>query len=132
MVNSDRFSNGNAVDPYDLFTAADQLAPTISPPPTLHISIDVNKIRVIPNLTVIPDSWRSVIDEKLQNYRADHSKYVSSLTMANHVASVFGYEQDRYLTGKPRTYFLVAYYMDHHYQLEVVDASVQNITYRLR
>lgn len=85
----------------------------------------------VPNLYVIPDTWKAVIQDKLLALKNEGQKHVTSLMMANYIAKVFGHEQDRYLTGKPRTYYLVAIYMDRLSTLEVLDASQENITYKI-
>lgn len=115
---------------FDLFSAAGETAAGMEVV-TSPVSGKEHR-REIPNLYVIPDAWKAVIHDKLQQLREKGETHVTSLMMANHVARVFGYEHDRYLTGKPRTYFLVASYMDRLSSLDVLNASLENITYRIK
>ncbi|MFB0832076.1 hypothetical protein ACEU2D_21090 [Brevibacillus laterosporus] len=86
----------------------------------------------VPNILSIPDSWIAVIHDQLNQLQSSGQLYVTSREMADYVAHAFGYEEDRYVTGKPRTYYLVARYMDHLERLEVREGSLQDVVYRLK
>jgi hypothetical protein len=61
---------------------------------------------------------------------------ITALQMAEKVAMNFGYGNDRYLSGKPRTYFLAARYLDEisaiQDVLELVNANKENRWYLIR
>lgn len=113
----------------DLFSHIDEAAVTIEKEKRLTFPKNQGN-KEVPYFTETPDSWKAVVDAELQQIKDRGQEQVNALYMANYVASVLGYEQDRYLTGKPRTYFWVASYMDKVSTLEVIEASVENITYR--
>lgn len=121
---------GVEADPIDLFSFMEESAITTEEATSFKIGVPRNGKNEVPNFNVIPETWKAVIQDKLKELKSSGETFVSSLHMSNHVAQVFGYNHDRYLTGKPRTYFWVASYMDKLQSLEVVEASIENITYK--
>ncbi|WP_126429906.1 hypothetical protein [Brevibacillus marinus] len=91
-----------------------------------------NKNEKVPNYSSIPESWANKVNGFIQHAATSGIHTVNALEISNWVAKVFGFDQDRYLTGKPRTYYLVARYLDSHPQLEVVNGNTENIWYRVR
>ncbi|PPA84169.1 hypothetical protein C4A76_18205 [Brevibacillus laterosporus] len=113
---------------FDLFWGKSEIASTQE---TMITSGRRNK-KGVPEIWNIPDSWIAVIHDKLNQLQSSGQLYITSRGMADYVAHAFGYEEDRYLTGKPQTYYLVARYMDHLDRLEVREGSLQDIVYRMK
>jgi len=85
--------------------------------------------------TKIPSAWVIAIEDHLTQYRRQSKAMVTALEVAEHIARMFGLEGNRYPTGKPRSYFLVARFMDELAatgHLELINASVDNRHYSLR
>ncbi|GAB1528948.1 MULTISPECIES: hypothetical protein [Brevibacillus] len=116
----------------DLFSFMEESAITTESATSYKAVVPRNGKGEVPNFNAIPERWKAVIQDKLQEMKRSGETFVTSLQMSNYVAQVFGYDQDRYLTGKPRTYFWVASYMDKLHSLEVVEAYIENIIYRFK
>jgi hypothetical protein len=83
----------------------------------------------------IPLLWINAIERCLKSLTQASQKSVTALDVANIVANELGLQHDRYLTGKPRTYYLVALYLDEKTStghLELVSASQDNRLYTLK
>ncbi|MFI8716189.1 hypothetical protein [Brevibacillus brevis] len=83
----------------------------------------------------IPHTWINAIERCLKSLTHTSQKSVTALDVANIVANELGLQHDRYLTGKPRTYYLVALYLDEKTytgNLELVSASHDNRLYTLK
>lgn len=122
---------GKELPVYDLFSSFDEVAPVAELAPT-----PVEKYRgggkEVPNLKVIPNEWKTVIQDKLQELSQNGQTHTTALQMAQYVAQVFGHDRDLYLTGKPRTYYWVASYMDTLPNLECLEAYLEDVIYKLK
>jgi hypothetical protein len=91
--------------------------------------------RTVPNYNDIPVQWIQSVHGFLEKCREEGRSQITALEVANFIAHEFGYEQDRYLIGKPRTYFLVARYMDsissEKGDLRLIEAGAENRWYWL-
>lgn len=128
-------TNRKYAEAFDLFSFADETAASAADIVMPSLSSDKrtgSQGKSTPNDYDIPEAWKTVVNDMLDQFKSAGQQHVTSLMMANHIAKVFGHDQDRYITGKPRTYYVIALYMDSHHALEVIDASLENITYKIR
>lgn len=120
-------------EPFDLFSTFEESTPANNA--STENENSQTQVKTVTQ-TKIPDSWANFIHKTINKLQQEGQVEITALEMAEEVAMSFGYGNDRYLTGKPRTYFLVARYLDEisaiQDVLELVNANKENRWYLIR